>query len=88
MYRGIVVLVIVVAYLYSLVCIALLPSTVWHLIGFEQRFVVVFGLLVGFCLVCLSYWVWMDGLELDSLREMADEYKQRSKTEKELASFS
>lgn len=75
-FRGIVCLVFVVAFLVSIAGIASLPSTVWNFVGFGQQLAIVFALLVGFCVVLLSYWVWKDGSELKSLRETGSLLKQ------------
>jgi hypothetical protein len=67
--RAIVCIVFVVAFLVSVVGIVALPLAVWNFIGLGQGLVIGFALLVGFCVVVLSYWVYDDGSKLETLYE-------------------
>lgn len=69
LFRGIVCIVFVIAFFVSIARIMLLPSAVWNFVGFGQGLGIAFALLVGFCVILLSFWVWADGEELKSLRE-------------------
>lgn len=67
--RIIIIAVFGIAFLISLGCLFSVPSSAWNFMDNATKGTLAFNLLVGFCLVLLSYVTYLDHEEIERLKK-------------------
>jgi hypothetical protein len=79
MLREIVSFVFVLAFVVEIIGLLLLEPALGVFAGGAQVLIIIIILAVGFSLVALSYWVLVDGREIENLRQIIYEHTQGEK---------